>query len=106
LKFLFISIVSCRFFFPFLVFSIFFGFLTSILFVYVVCVCVCGKTPTHKERGLPCPSHKGGVYLFIPALVNHLYSSGLGFGALVGCLPFVSYHNFDNGCLIDFLILI
>jgi hypothetical protein len=76
---------------------LFFGILILIvLFVYVVCVCMCGKTQHTKE----------GVYLFVSTLVNHLDFSGLDFGALVSCLPFAPYHNFDNGCLIDFLILI
>jgi hypothetical protein len=64
------------------------------------------ETPTHKGRGSLCPNHKGGVYLFVLAIVNHLDVNGLDFGALVGCLPFVPCHNFDNSYVIDFFILI
>jgi hypothetical protein len=34
------------------------------------------------------------------------FATHLDFGALASCLPFAPYHNFNNSCLIDFLILI
>jgi hypothetical protein len=98
LKLLFISIFSCRFSaFPFFgFFNIFFGILILIvLFVYVVCVCMCGKTQHTKE----------GVYLFVSTLVNHLDLVVLILVLLL--VVFLLLHIIiDNGCLIDFLILI
>jgi hypothetical protein len=69
---------------------LFFEFLILIVLLFLFCVCV----------GV-CPNHKGGFTYFVLALASHL-----DYGVLVGCLPFVAYHNFNNGCLIDFLILI
>jgi hypothetical protein len=44
---------------------------------------------------------KEGFTYFVLVLANHL-----DYGVLVGCLPFVAYHNFNNGSIIDFFILI
>jgi len=53
-------------------------------------LCVLGFVPTTKE----------GFTFCVLAFASHL-----DFGALARCLPFAPYHNFNNGCLIDFLIL-
>ncbi len=67
-----------------------------------VCVCVC----VWKGKPLLCvlgfvPITKEGFNYFILVL-----ASRLDYGALVSCLPFATYHNFNNGCLIEFFILI
>jgi hypothetical protein len=53
--------------------------------------CVLGFVPTTKE----------GFTYFVLVLANHL-----DYGVLVGCLPFIAYHNFNNSCVIDFFNLI
>jgi hypothetical protein len=58
-------------------------------------LCVLGFVPTTKE----------GFTFCVLAFASHLDSNGLDFGALASCLPFAPYHNFNNGCFIDFLIL-
>ncbi len=70
-------------------------------------LCVCVGKPQHTKEGVHLvPTIKEGVYLFVSTPINRLDFSGLDFGALVGCLPFAPYHNFDNGCVIHFFILI
>jgi hypothetical protein len=69
-------------------------------FLFCVCVCVGKGKPLLCVLGF-VPTTKEGFNYFILILASHL-----DYGTLVGCLPFVAYHNFNHVCLIEFFILI
>ncbi len=47
------------------------------------------------------PTAKEGFTYFILAFAKHL-----DYGVIIGCLPFATYHNFNNGYFIDYFIFI